>query len=377
MCGTTILVSITFTSPVVVAAEMWAGKIKDESLRDLAPKAGFIIDTKTWKTVWTAWRPNEKLPTVDFKKTVILVGTVPGPNLVIMKPKIDDGGDVRFIVAGTKIGGPGFGYKLIVVSRDGVKSVNGIAVGDTKPAQKDSIRVTVVGTLRIGIVAIGGETTGTTITAKGIAWELDFGKNSALQETVEQFNGKRVTVRGSLERRKGIEIKARWIVTVTDVQAVSDVNVGGIGTPGFHAVVERNDTRIRFLLENEQTIFDISSGFGIDAATIKRETTEWPNKILVRLHLKGLESFQAGHKNVAVEWSMSSTGVEATNVSLRTDKDETIIFRDSPYFTAINTVGGNSKQLPKGGYFEVPLPKKIFEGNPKEISLRWVDFYRS
>jgi uncharacterized membrane protein len=33
---------------------------------------------------------------------------------------------------------------------------------------QESITVTVVGTLRTGIVAIGGETTGTTITAKGI-----------------------------------------------------------------------------------------------------------------------------------------------------------------------------------------------------------------
>ena len=159
---------------------------------------------------------------------MILVGTVPGPNLVIMKPKTDDRGAVRFIVGGTKIGGPGFGYRLIMMSRDGVKSVNGIAVKDRKPAAVDSINVTVVGTLRTGLVAIGGETTGTTITAKGITWELDFGKNSALHDTAEQFNRKRVTVRGSLERRKGVEIRERWIVTVTDVQAVSDVNVGGI-----------------------------------------------------------------------------------------------------------------------------------------------------
>ena len=50
-----------------------------------------------------------------------------------------------------------------------------VVVADKKPAAEDSIRVTVVGTLRTGIIAIGGETTGTTITAKGITWELEFG----------------------------------------------------------------------------------------------------------------------------------------------------------------------------------------------------------
>jgi hypothetical protein len=104
---------------------MWSGKIKDESLRKLAPQSRFIADVETWKALWSAWRPGEELPKVDFVKELILVGTVPGPNLVIMRPTIDDSEDVKFIVGGTKIGGPGFGYKLIKMSRDGVKTVNG------------------------------------------------------------------------------------------------------------------------------------------------------------------------------------------------------------------------------------------------------------
>jgi hypothetical protein len=31
----------------------------------------------------------------------------------------------------------------------------------------------------------GGETTGTTITAKGVTWELDFGKNAELRKTAK------------------------------------------------------------------------------------------------------------------------------------------------------------------------------------------------
>ena len=30
----------------------------------------------------------------------------------------------------------------------------------------------------------------------------------------------------------------------------------------------------------------------------------------------------------------------------------------------------------KNGYFEVPLPAKLFEGNPDQVTLRWIDFYR-
>jgi hypothetical protein len=87
------------------------------------------------------------------------------------------------------------------------------------PAQ-ESISVAVVGTLRTGIVAIGGETTGTTITSKGIKWELDLGKNGELRAAAEKFDGKLVTVSGTLERRSGVEIKDRWIVTVASLKGM-------------------------------------------------------------------------------------------------------------------------------------------------------------
>jgi hypothetical protein len=88
-----------------------------------------------------------------------------------------------------------------------------------KPDLEDSINVAVIGTLRTGVVAIGGETTGTTITAKGITWELDLGKNGEFVEAAKNFSGKKVVVQGSLVRRPGVEVKERWIVAVTGLQA--------------------------------------------------------------------------------------------------------------------------------------------------------------
>ncbi|MCH7988047.1 MAG: hypothetical protein IID46_02730 [Planctomycetes bacterium] len=110
-----------------------------------------------------------------------------------------------------------------------------------KPNVEESITVTILGTLRTGIIAIGGETTGTTITAKGITWELDLGKSAAMRKAAQKFNGKKVIVQGSLERRRGVEIKERWIVTITGLQAVGDAGVGGIVKPAFHATVGRTN----------------------------------------------------------------------------------------------------------------------------------------
>jgi hypothetical protein len=39
--------------------------------------------------------------------------------------------------------------------------------------------------------------------------------------------------------------------------------------------------------------------------------------------------------------------------------------------------GKSAKELPlKDGYFEMSLPKALFEGQPKSITLNWIDFYR-
>jgi len=84
---------------------------------------------------------------------------------------------------------------------------------------EESITVTVVGTLHTGVVTIGGETTGVTITAKGIKWELNFAKHADLAEAAAKLDGHLVTVSGTLERRAGVEVKDRWIVTVTNLKA--------------------------------------------------------------------------------------------------------------------------------------------------------------
>ena len=40
--------------------------------------------------------------------------------------------------------------------------------------------------------------------------------------------------------------------------------------------------------------------------------------------------------------------------------------------------GEPTKAIPlKNGCFEIQLPKKFFDGNPKSFKVEWVDFYRS
>ena len=86
-------------------------------------------------------------------------------------------------------------------------------------ADDDSIEVVARGTLRTGIMAIGGETTGITITARGATWDLDLGGDPALGKKAEALSGKRVVVRGTLELRRGVERRQRYVVTVISIEA--------------------------------------------------------------------------------------------------------------------------------------------------------------
>jgi len=127
-----LFVSFSAVVPAAAAAveptATWSGKVKDRSLLELAPSSGFIAGVKIWEKLWKAWRPDDPVPKVDFAKELIIVATVLGPNRVIMVPGIDDEGNLVFAAAGTKMFGPGFGYTLLKIGREGVKTVNGTAV---------------------------------------------------------------------------------------------------------------------------------------------------------------------------------------------------------------------------------------------------------
>jgi hypothetical protein len=87
---------------------------------------------------------------------------------------------------------------------------------ETKP--ESYIKVTAKGTLKTGIVAIGGETTGIILTTKDGVLELDI-KDKELRKKAEGLSGKVVTVTGNLTIRPGVEVNVRHIVTVESIKA--------------------------------------------------------------------------------------------------------------------------------------------------------------
>ena len=148
----------------------------------------------------------------------------------------------------------------------------------------------------------------------------------------------------------------------------------------FKVTTKRKDDTVEVRAEKDRTMFIIKSPFGISQAVIKREGEKWPDGVVLRLHLKGLEKFRASNGKVKVDAAVSSQDGKLKVLLWKNDKENAPLNEKSPFWMDIRILSNGGKparELPlKDGYFEVALPKALFEGNPKSINLNWIDFYR-
>ena len=105
--------------------EQWRGVVPEDEMRSVAPTLPFVAAHESWRELWRAWRPEEPLPEVDFESEVVLVRLVDGPNRIKLSATLDEDGAVQVRARNTRIAGPGFGYALARISRQGVKSIDG------------------------------------------------------------------------------------------------------------------------------------------------------------------------------------------------------------------------------------------------------------
>jgi hypothetical protein len=139
----------------------------------------------------------------------------------------------------------------------------------------------------------------------------------------------------------------------------------------------RGGEAIKFEQADGGLILSVRSRSGIGRATVARKVASWPMVVKVRLHLKGLESFRisAGKQGVGV--SVSSGNSETVRVHLIPEgREGPLLTKESLLWVKVKVVAKDKKIPVKDGYFELELPQALFNGNPAQISLHWIDFYR-
>lgn len=82
--------------------------------------------------------------------------------------------------------------------------------------RREYIDVTMRGTVQTGMMAIGGETTGATIAAGPVTWELAL--NDRQQEVARKLSGRKAIVSGDVRQVAGVEIGSRVIVRVRNIE---------------------------------------------------------------------------------------------------------------------------------------------------------------
>ncbi|MBC8348460.1 MAG: alkaline phosphatase D family protein [Verrucomicrobia bacterium] len=132
---------------------------------------------------------------------------------------------------------------------------------------------------------------------------------------------------------------------------------------------------IEAIVQDSAVVFEVKCGFGIGSGKIKRVNGNWPKKVVVRLHLTGLEGFSVSNgKKILEGFHMSNKSNDARKEEL---KIRMLDAKGKPVEGKylLKSLGPNKSERIEGCY-EATIPKSLLTEDAKEIQISWVDFYR-
>jgi hypothetical protein len=110
--------------------QRWGGKSDDEDKKKAAPKSGYLTTQDSFEKLWTAWGVKGEAPKIDFTKQIVFVQFAGGPNPPASSYSLDRKGNLTVEIKQTLLDGPGYGFGIDVLDREGIKTYNG------KPLEK-------------------------------------------------------------------------------------------------------------------------------------------------------------------------------------------------------------------------------------------------
>lgn len=149
--------------------------------------------------------------------------------------------------------------------------------------------------------------------------------------------------------------------------------------PAIKCTLKRSDDQARVVTSKENTLVSIHSPFGISEAVMERTGECWPERVVLKLHLKGLERLSVVADAAQIHAAYSSTGGglrtwKGDDESMELDACDPLAFK----VDAKTTGGKVTRVIPlQDGFFEVRLPRALFERNPAKVTVKWIDFYRN
>ena len=131
--------------------------------------------------------------------------------------------------------------------------------------------------------------------------------------------------------------------------------------------------------QGKTAVYGIRSASGIGRATIT-PWMGWKERVILRLHLKGLESLVVSNGTVQLEASVLSHSGNPRHLTLKDADGERKIREGDSYWMPIEALdarGEPTDGLPgPNGCFQVQLPAALLGDSIKSLRVEWVDFYR-
>lgn len=145
----------------------------------------------------------------------------------------------------------------------------------------------------------------------------------------------------------------------------------------FNITLKKSDDTVKVQTDKDKTTFVIKSPSGISQAVIERQENNWPNTVVLKLHLKSLENLRLSNGTVTLNAEMF---IKDGKPMFHLSKDKALLSEKNSWWIDIQLLSDDgiaaTKLSLKNGYFKLTLPKPFFDGNPKTITVGWIDFYR-
>jgi len=144
----------------------------------------------------------------------------------------------------------------------------------------------------------------------------------------------------------------------------------------FDIETQKPGDKVTVALDGETALVSIRSPSGIGGATIRSPRDHWPTKVILRLHLRGLESLSVSNGTLGLKGSIASHGGYAQRLYL-TKQGQVEKVKPKTEIRVLDADGKPIAGRPgEGGYFEITLPSVLLEGKPKSLTIGWIDFFR-
>lgn len=148
----------------------------------------------------------------------------------------------------------------------------------------------------------------------------------------------------------------------------------------YQIVTKRSSDQVTVQSSGNRVVFVVESRTGIGQAEITRGDSSWPATVVIRLALRGLESFRLKAGDTELGIAVSSHGEGPRVCAWRPSDEQAPLAADEPLCSQVRLLDGRGNPTDKGppeiAAIEIVLPAALLKNQPRSIEFSWIDFYR-